>query len=364
MTLLTRFFVKEWFKALLGALLALLLLISVADIINGFLQGKDAARVVLEWLLKMPDLSSKMLPVTCLLATLFSLNRLKAHNELIAALASGYSTLRITFLIGFCALSMVALQFYNLGFLEPYANLVKRQEISKSKLSEGKYLTRSVVDGGQFWFKSQDYFSTFLTFDKKTSTLSQIRFYFFSGENVATKILTAERAIFKADHTWQLLRGQEISDLSGPGFPKFSNFTEREVILSETPADFGEFEADLTTLSWFALRDFINKIAPTGINTAEYLVILHQKAALSLLCLVFALVPLGGLYQPNRRNDSFGKNVAFALLLTVLFWFLFSAALTYGQNGKIPAWLGAYAVPLLFFLQSVWGVWRNRKLAF
>lgn len=364
MTLLTRMIVVEWFKSLIGALTALLLLVSVADIINGFLQGKDAARVLLEWSLKMPDLSGKILPVTCLLATLFALNRLKTHNELIATLAAGYSTFRANIMIGICASTMVFLQFANLGFLEPYANKVKRQEITKSQRSEGKYLTRSAVDGGQFWFKSKDYFATFLSFDKQAKSLMKIRFYHFSAEGFATKIVTAEKAVFKDGHTWTLQRGNEISDLQGSRFPRSENFVEKDVQLQETPRDFSEFEADLTTLPWFSLKDFITKIAPTGINTAEYQVLLHQKLALSFVCLVFALIPMGGLYRPNRRNDSFGKNVAFALILTVVFWLLFSWSLTFGVNGKMPAWLAAYAVPGLFFLQSIWAFWRNRKLAF
>ena len=364
MTLLTRMIVKEWFKALIGSLTALLLLVTTADIINGFLQGKDAMRVLLEWSLKMPDLSGKILPVTCLLATLFALNRLKTHNELIATLAAGYSTLRANLIIASCALLMVVMQFINLGFLEPYANKVKRQEITKSQRSEGKYLTRSAIEGGQFWFKSQNYFATFLSFDKKAASLIKIRFYFFSPDGHATKILAAERAVFESGHTWRLENGKEIADLEGPRFPLTAEFKALNVILQETPADFSEFEADLTTLPWFSLRDFILKIAPTGINTSEYQVLLHQKVALSFLCLVFALVPMGGLYKPNRRNDSFGKNVAFALVLTVIFWLLFSGSLTYGQSGKIPAWLAAYIVPGLFFLQSVWGFLRNRKLSF
>lgn len=364
MSLLTQIIVKEWFKSLAGALIALLLLVTTADIINGFLQGKEVARVLLEWLLKMPDLSGKILPVTCLLATLFSLNRLKTNNELIATLAAGYSTLRANLIVGSCALFMVLLQFVNLGFVEPYANKVKRQEITKSQKSEGKYLTRSAVDGGQFWFKSKDYFATFLSFDKRASALIKIRFYFFSPDGRATQILTAERAIFQQDHTWQLLNGKDIRDLEGSRFPQTSSFAKQDIVLQETPTDFSEFEADLTTLSWFSLREFIQKIGPTGINTSEYQVLLHQKVALSFLCLVFALVPMGGIYRPNRRSDSFGKNVAFALILTVVFWLLFSGTLTYGQHGKIPAWLAAYIIPGLFFLQSVSSYLRNRKLAF
>src|SRR5690606_36688696 len=115
----------------------LFLLITTADLINGFLQGKDFSSVALEYALKMPDLMGKMFPICCLVASLFSFNKLKAHAELIAILATGYSYLKIYGLIGICAITMVLVQFTNLGFIEPYANKVKRQEIEKSKKSEG-----------------------------------------------------------------------------------------------------------------------------------------------------------------------------------------------------------------------------------
>ncbi len=364
MNLLTRLFVVEWFKSLAGALISLLLLVTSADIINGFLRGKEGDQVLLEWALKMPDLTGKMLPVTCLLATLFTFNRLKSHNELIATLAAGFSYTRITALIASCSLVMVIVQFANLGFLEPYANKVKRQEIKKSMETEGKYLTRGSVDGGQFWFKSQDYFATFLTFDKKKASLNEVRFYFFSTEGLASKVISAKSADYIKDRTWNLVDMHSLEDLTGGQFPRMNSAPNQTIVLQETLADFQEFEADLTTLHWFNLREFILKISQTGINTNEYRILLHQKIALSFACLVFALIPLGTMYKPSRRSDSFGKNVALTLILTVAFWLLFSAALSYGQSGKIPSWLAAYIVPLTFMSHAIRTFWHNRKLAF
>src|SRR5690606_11127570 len=143
MLILSQIIFKSWFKSLVSAVVVLFLLITTADLINGFLQGKDGARVLLEYSLKMPDLMGKMFPICCLVGSLFSLNRLKSHSELISILAAGYSYTKIYLLIGTCALFMVVLQFVNLGYIEPRANLIKRQEIEKSKSSEGKYLTRS-----------------------------------------------------------------------------------------------------------------------------------------------------------------------------------------------------------------------------
>lgn len=363
MLILSKLIVKEWFKSLVGAVTVLFLLISTADLINGFLQGKEATRVFLEYSLKMPDLMGKMFPICCLVATLFSLNKLKGHSELISILAAGYSFKKIYFLIGISALSVVGVQFLNLGFIEPFANKVKRQEIEKSKKSEGKYLTRSSIEGGKFWYKTPAYFASFSYFDRKTNSLQDIEIYFFSPKHSSEKILKADRATFIEKGLWELSHVTQLSSLDTQTFPMESYQKEMKVMLEEEPEDFGEFEADLTTLNFFKLRQFINRLSKTGINVAEYEILLLNKLFLSLVCLVFALIPVSTIFNPNRRSSSFGKNVVQTLLVTVVFWVLYSSAIAFGNSGAVNPWVATGIIPFLFFSFVLWTYMKNRKLS-
>lgn len=363
MLILSSLIVKQWFKSLIGAITVLFLLITTADLINGFLQGKDASRVLLEYLLKMPDLMGKMFPICCLVASLFSLNKLKAHSELISILAAGYSYTRIYVLIGICALSVVFLQFMNLGFIEPYANKVKRQEIQKSRKSEGKYLTRSSLEGGKFWYKTQNYFASFSYFDRKNNTLQDVELYFFSEQHTSLKIIKALRAVYLDQGEWKLQNVTEYSGLDTSTFPFQTNKSELILKLREEPQDLGEFEADLTTLNFFKLADFIRRLSKTGLNIAEYQILLLNKVFLSVICLVFALFPVSTIFNPNRRSSSFGKNVVLTLLVTVVFWVLYSGAIAFGNSGNLPPWLATSIVPFSFFTYVVWTFFQNRKLA-
>lgn len=363
MLLLSRLIVKEWFKSLIGAVTVLFLLISTADLINGFLQGKDASRVLLEYALKMPDLMGKMFPICCLVATLFSLNKLKGHAELISILAAGYSYRKIYFLIGSCALTVVLVQFLNLGFIEPYANKIKRQEIAKSKKSEGKYLTRSSMEGGRFWYKTDNYFASFAYYDRKTNTLQDLELYFFSAVHKGVKIIKATKANFVEKGKWSLTGVTELSSLDTVSFPLQSTKTESVLNLNEDPDDFGEFEADLTTLNFFKLNQFVKRLSKTGINIAEYEILLLNKIFLSLICLVFALLPASAIFNPNRRSDSFGKNVVQTLLITVAFWVAYSSAVAFGNSGTLTPWVSTGIVPLGFFLFVLKTYLKNRKLS-
>jgi lipopolysaccharide export system permease protein len=311
----------------------------------------------------MPELMGKMFPICCLVATLFSLNKLKSHAELISILASGFSYRRIYFLIAFCALSVVSLQFLNLGFVEPFANKIKRQEIQKSRKSEGKYLTRSSIEGGRFWYKTSSYFASFAYFDRKTNSLSDLEIYFFNENYISERIIKASSAFFVDGGSWSLKDVTELTSLDSPTFPMQNKTPEMIVKLNEQPEDFGEFEADLTTLNFIKLSQFIKRLSKTGINVAEYEIILLNKLFLSLVCLVFALIPVSTIFNPNRRSDSFGKNVVLTLLVTVAFWVLYSGALAYGNSGAVNPWVAAGTVPCLFFMIVVWNYWRNRKLS-
>lgn len=363
MLILSRIIVKEWFKSLIGAITVLFLLISTADIINHFLQGKEVTRVFLEYALKMPDLMGKMFPICCLVATLFSFNKLKGHAELISILAAGYSYRKIYTLIATCALTVVGIQFINLGFLEPYANKVKRQEIQKSRKSEGRYLTRSSVEGGKFWYKTKDYFASFTFFDRKTNSLQDFEIYFFSPEHKSEKIIRSKRALFIEKGKWKISDATELSSLNTQTFPMQTSKPEIIIPLGEDPDDFGEFEADLTTLNYFKLRQFVNRLSKTGINIGEYEIILLNKVFLSLICLVFALIPVSTIFNPNRRSDSFGKNVVQTLLVTVVFWVLYSGAVAFGNSGTIPPMLATGIIPLCFFSFVAWTYYKNRKLS-
>jgi lipopolysaccharide export system permease protein len=363
MMILSRLIVKEWFKSLLGAIFVLFLLVSTADLINGFLQGKEPLRVLLEYSLKMPDLMGKMFPICCLVATLFSFNKLKAHAELISILAAGYSYAKIYALIGTCAFFMVGLQFLNLGFIEPRVNSIKRQEIEKSKKSEGRYLTRSSLEGGRFWYKTPTYFTSFAFFDRKSETIADLEIYYFTPQYSNNRILKAKSAKHIGQGKWRLVDVKDLSSLSGPIFPLETSRKIMDLQLSEVPDDLGEFEADLTTLTFFKLRQFVHKLSKTGINVAEYKIIVLNKIFLSVVCLIFALIPVSSIFNPNRRSDSFGKNVVLTLLVTVVFWVLYSSATAMGNSGRLSPLVATGIVPLAFLSFVVWTFLKNRKLS-
>lgn len=363
MFLLSKIIAKEWFKSLIGALIALFILVTVGDVVNGFLRNYSASRVFMEYALKLPELMGKMLPICALLASLFAINKLKGHSELIAILAGGYSALKVYQLILFCSISVALLQFINLGFLQPKANHIKRQEFEKSARNESKYLARSKIGGsGLLWYKSGDYFASFKAYDRENLELKDVSFYFYNEDSKANKIIKADSAQYIKENDWQLKNTTVFTDLDRKQFPQMEKIESQVLKINEVPSDFGQFESDITTLTFFNLFNFTSRLRNTGINSSEYEVMLFEKLSLALICIVFALFPLTEVFTPNRRSSSFGKSVVFTLIFTVVFWLVYSSVLSMGNSGKLPPIIATMIIPVLFIGYILMTIRKNRHL--
>ncbi|MBD66899.1 MAG: hypothetical protein CME62_16980 [Halobacteriovoraceae bacterium] len=363
MFLLSKIIAKEWFKALIGSIVVLFLLITVGDILNGFLRNYSLNRVLIEYVLKLPDFMGKMLPMTSLLASLFAFNKLKSKSELMAILAAGYSAKKIYGLILGCSLLLGAFQFVNLGYLVPFANKVKRNQFEKSRKNESKYLARSQIGkSGLIWYKSGNYFTSFKAFDVKNNALKDVLVYFLNEDKKLDSIYRAQTAKYIAKKRWKLEGISIVQSLSQKNFPEFVDTRQVFIELNETPEDFNQFKSDITTLGFFDLGQFISRLKETEINSAEYEVMYYEKVSLALICILFALFPVASIFNPNRRAAGFGKSVVFTLIFSIFFWLIHSTSISMGSSGKIPALVATLAIPTLFLVYIAYIYNKNRRL--
>lgn len=363
MYLLSQVIAKEWFKALFGSLIVLFLLVTVGDIINGFMRNYSAQRVILEYFLKMPELMGKMLPISSLLASLFAFNKLKSHSELMAILAGGYGAGRVYTLIAACSITVGLLQFINLGFLQPYANKIKRQEFEKSRRNESKYLARSQIGRtGLLWYKSNGYFTSFTAYDARLQELKNVSVYYQTDSGKLDRVVKGATARYLGPQQWSLENAQVLTLLDGEGFPKTENQRDLVLELKENPSDFNQFEADITTLGFFDLAGFISRLEKTGINSSEYKIMLYEKISLAVIAVIFALFPASAVFTPNRRASGFGKSVVVTLIFSIVFWLFYSAIISAGNSGKLPPLAATFSIPVVFALYILYVFRKNRAL--
>lgn len=357
MNIISRFVAKEWFKSFFAALIVLVILMTAADMINGFLRNKSGVeQIIINFLIKFPELISKMLPITCLMATLFSLNKLKTHSELVAILATGFSPLRVLAIISICSTLIVAIQFYNTGYLIPYTKSVQTLN------DEDDQLVRSKLDTGKIWYKGINYFATFSGYDAENDEIFDLNLYYHNHNHQGSNFISAKKAIYLNDNMWKLLDGKFYSQLDLNDYPSISRFKSQNIELGENPSDFKKFESDIDTLGFVSLSNYISKQELNGINTATYRVKLWDKISLSYICFLFAVIPFLSIYNPNRRSSSFGKNIVFTLVFTILYWLAHTSLLAMGNNQQLPVLLATMGIPLCFSAALIINIARRIKL--
>ncbi len=355
---------KEWLRYFTGAVAVLLMVLALGHILNALLKDSAAFSAIFTSLyLETPSFLIKILPVSCLIASLFSINKLKNRNELTAIFASGYSRLKFVVDISTVGAFVGVSLFFINGYLVPYTKH-KQEQIKKGASSNGKQANISInaLNSGRIWFKGRDYFFSYSLFDHKTNSLYDLTLYFYDKDFKLTELVSAAYANYQSENNWLLHKSHHYTNLENKTFPTLKTFDQKPLIIHETPSDFKQINADIGTLNIWKLYDYINVLKTNGINYNEYYVTFLDKFASGFTCLVLSVLASIALFNPNRRNSSFGANVAFVLSFTFIYWFIYSYFISLGQTSRISPVLATFGVPSIFAIYLLFYFIYHRKL--
>lgn len=369
MSIIKKLLIREWTRFFLGSVLVLLMVLSLGHILNALLGGGGGLKSIFVGLyLEVPMFLIKIFPVSCLIASLFSINKLKSRNELTAIFASGFSRKTFILSIGTIGAFIGVILFFINAYLVPLA--LHKQDLIKNgakREAAGSAIIKSNVsinalNSGKIWFKGQDYFFSYSSYDIKSRTLYNLTLYFYDKNFKFTEQISAAYADFHSDNKWILHRSLHYTNLDNKTFPSVKYQEENSVRIRETINDFAQINADIKTLNIWKLYDYINVLKANGINYSEYYVTFLDKFSSGFTCLVLSILASIALFNPNRRNSSFGKNVAFVLSFTFIYWFIYSYFLTLGASSSVPAIAATFGVPSIFVIYLTIYFIYHRKL--
>lgn len=364
---LRKFILREWFRFFFGAFFVLFLLVTVANLISGFLRTTvTTSEVIYGYLFEIPMFLNMILPISCLIASIFSINKLKNRNELTAIFASGFSRRAYIVTIFFGAFLVSLFQYAVTAYVDPiskqYRHLIFEEGNERLKAFKSQGLKASTIGSGRVWYKTTDYFFSFAAFDRYNNSLKEVSLYYFNNDQLIYEILQATEAIHLHDNIWRFLDVRIQRNLADKSFPKIEQQDELIYEINESAEDFKQIESDVTTLTPSGLRQYIRRLDNAGINSNEYYVIYLNKFSSSMICLVFALMALIGLFNPNRRNSSLGQSLLFVFVFTLLYWLVYSYTLELGSSSKLGPYTSTFGVPVLFSLFLAIFFTRNRVL--
>ncbi len=357
----------EWFKAFIASVFALMLLITVSNLVSGFLRDNvTALEVFFNFLIEAPSFLARVLPISCLTASLFSINKLKNRNELTAMFASGFTRKQFFSTIALAAFFVCLIQLLITGFIDPFArsrrNVLIPDSDKKFRNLEGQGLRASTIGSGRIWYKSGNYFFSFSSFNKDRDELQDVTLYFFGSDYKLTKRIKGDKLINSPNGKWYFPTATTHINLDNQVFAEKNIVKDLEIELDENVDDFKRIESDITTLPLNGLVDYVSRLKRSGINTDEYSVLLYDKFAAAFVCVVFALLASIAAYNPGRRSSNMGKNIAFVFTFTVIYWLTTSYTTELGKSSKLPPSVASFGVPFLFCCFIAYTFYSHRKL--
>ncbi|MFA5974874.1 MAG: LptF/LptG family permease [Elusimicrobiota bacterium] len=311
------------------------------DIFNNYhAKLKD---IVVYLLLGLPFWLNMVLPVATMLALLFSLGHLQQRGELTAMRSAGIGSLRLYapyFMIGL-ALSVVSL-IGGLSFL-PKLNFAARA-IYRVHIKQGQvlnYRLDHVVAAG-----SDNRRFTIGWLDVEKNEMREIVVDQFTDQFEWLETIAAKQAVYR-NKKWVFLDGTwRHRDATQPYGLKEEPFQERIVPIPEAPADFLLEDKMPDDMTGREILRRIKRLRTLGASTYKERVALHLRLALPFANVV--VIALGIPFAIRQGHKGRTQTFSYALGLAFLYWGMTSICQSFGEQGRIPPWIAAWASNISF----------------
>ena len=345
--ILDRHVISAFLTPFIYCLAAFILLFIIGDLfesLEDFLRIPGWGPVMLKYYaLFIPSVLVYITAIAALLALLYSLGKLQKHNEISAMRSGGISVYRITFpLLLLCLFFSLAILYLN----ETVVPLTMKQtSLLKEKQLQAGRRFNEVIGDVVFSNPMTNRSYYFETFETRSNAASGITIYEQRPDGTILRRITARRALFRSG-SWWLTEGA-VYTYPLDRLPEKRVFGKEEFSFEVRPEDLRESLQELESLSYTDLKRSLERkrgFPPATLRPS--LIILHQKIAMPLACLIMGLIGVGFGLRIGRGSMLAG--VGLSLALGFLYYVLYSLAGALGKQGYLPPWLAAWLGNIVF----------------
>jgi LPS export ABC transporter permease LptG len=347
MRLLDRYVIRNFLQTYcycIAGFLSIWLIFDVSDNISTFIdQHFGFALTIRYYATQVPEIFIILLPVSLLLALLFSLGRMSRANEIVSMLTAGVSIPRVLAPLMGMGLLTVAASFALNYSLAPHAEMAKKNFVATARSHE------FTVQGQIFRNRTDDRTWFIQSFRPGHDVFNHVQvLQQDEHDNIVASYLTSRATYHSETKTWELEQVKVVH------YDEAGNITDEKILpslkiehWSETPFRLGSANAHAEYLSLPELRQYLHfnsDFPPTLL--APFRTHLQYRLALPWTCLVvvFIAAPLGIGYS---RRGVLGS-VAAAVILVFLYEFMRHLFLALGVGDHISPILGAWTPNLIF----------------
>lgn len=342
MGILSRYILQEYAKycALISGVL-----LPVAFMLRLLEKGRkaDAGQwlpLLRSFLYNLPAFLVDLFPFVMLLATWVTLAVFRRHGEWTAFLGTGASPVRLAAPLLAVGLA-VSLLFFSLNATLVPDGLKRAREIDHPKRGD-----RASLVENETWFLSDPRtLWSVRMFDVETGQMYGVHLFRFTPDFSLMEEAEAKRLIRKngPGNTGLLVEGVQRT-FEPDGSVRVETFMEKEV--GPLRNNFGQLEIKPKEMTSRQLQRYILEMSDAGFNVRRHAIELEARRAFPFANFLLVLLTVA----LAARQTSLPWVLALGLGFGIGYGPLFSAALSLGRSGVVPAWLAAWSANALYLV--------------
>ncbi|MCF7808434.1 MAG: LptF/LptG family permease [Candidatus Marinimicrobia bacterium] len=341
-TLIDRYLVRSFFSIMGTTVLGLVGVFAIADFvekIDNFVDAGAGGKIILiYYYYSIPYFIDMALPMSMLLATVFSLGRMNKHYEIAAMRASGISLLRISRSLIILGVLFTLFQFV-------FQNLVvmpfnhKHKEITRNviKPKSGprrlKEVVRQDLNGNIILIKS---------FDVRKSIGKDVSILAYRDSGITQRWDYASITWIDSSSSWSRSPGLK-REFDAEGKLLFQRIDSSDDLpLTITPVDIKKEQIRPNEMNIFQLKEFIEKKKILGVNPHRWIVDYHFKIAFVMTGFIVILMGISFALQGTRENLALGVGKSVVALFGYYILLIGGQKIAYNStmHPAIAVWFG------------------------
>jgi len=355
--ILPSYLIRSFFSKAIAVFISLVVIFIVVDYIGNLKLFEEAvfSDIALYYWYYLTWFIGIIAPIGILLASMFAMGSMAKHSELTAIKAAGISVRRLTLPMLFLGLCLSIATFYFGEKFLPQANYNRKelQEDFRAGRRAARGLSRSTIFKGLqrnfYFFGNKNTAYRFEEFRVEPQQTRKVRREKFSKNQIIERV-EAENLVYNGDRKWSFINGH-MKSFENISFRMTPFDTLTDSILKATPEEMAERIKSIDYMSYWELKDLLDKAKMRGEKISIYQADLQFKIALPFVNFIVILLGLSITARSGRKGGAVSFGVGLGLVFT--FWILSQFILALGKNETLPPEVAAWAGNAIFFIIGI-----------
>ena len=336
-------------------------IVDIFENLNRFIDNEVTNDILIDYYVaSLPEMISVTIPVTCLVASVFTYGMMVQRKEWLVFKSSGLSLYRLALPILFVGLFMSIGSFYFENNIVIKNNKIKNEiKDNHLKKNRNKAKNKSIYEN-VYLQKNQNYLIAVEEYNDINQTIVNLNFIELSDGKMIRRIDSKKSTWKPLEEKWKI-RDYSIREFDNSGSEKMIATSKQDSLLNLnfTPEDINQTGNSSEEISYNQLKNQIITLKNNGVNTVKWEVDLHYKIAYSFISLIiiFCGIPLS-VFRSNTTL-AFGGGLSLATIFAYIVLLKFGQSL--GYAGSLSPFLAAWFSNIIFIIIGTWLMLNARK---